>query len=347
MAESADNLLYVLSKSALTQVGVLARLQKIEIYTSNTIFVVTETAHRLELSSHNLPDFDLIKPSEYFQQHFINIRQLSDSSYKLVAQTRGLGGGTGGSTPASLYNASKKGDVSVVNALILIGDNVNEKQTENEKSTPLHAAASYGHTECAQLLLNAKANINTINSNGTHGWTPLMNAAYNNRINCVKLLLECNANTTHTDDGRTALKLAYQKKHSKIVAVYQAIKPEIVLQELVFSISQRAIELAAIKKEQHDKINTLLVNALLAETKILHELTAVKDEAALDQEAIARQLANEIPIIIKDTENKGIKAGVKLKCATLRKMAIRTCLKSAILRGFSVKDNKTNSKAFC
>jgi hypothetical protein len=69
---------------------------------------------------------------------------------------------------------------------------------------PLQKAATYGHHDCALLLLRAGADIE-----GRGSWTPLMNAAYSGEKDMLRLLLHRGASLAAADDvGRDAETLA-------------------------------------------------------------------------------------------------------------------------------------------
>lgn len=70
---------------------------------------------------------------------------------------------------------------------------------------PLQKAATYGHHDCALLLLRAGADIEGRGSK----WTPLMNAAYSGEKDMLRLLLHRGASLAAADDvGRDAETLA-------------------------------------------------------------------------------------------------------------------------------------------
>ena len=67
-----------------------------------------------------------------------------------------------------LHIACQYGHEAVVKALVDAGANVN---TVNKHGwAPLHIACQYGHEAVVKALVDAGANVNTVNK---HGWTPL------------------------------------------------------------------------------------------------------------------------------------------------------------------------------
>ncbi len=64
------------------------------------------------------------------------------------------------------------------------------EEQDDHGQTPLHYAASKGHTECARILLLNHANVNAL-SNST--CTPLHLAAHFGHLNCLKVLIHIGA----------------------------------------------------------------------------------------------------------------------------------------------------------
>lgn len=52
-----------------------------------------------------------------------------------------------------LFEACKKGNSSIIQDLICLGVNIDEKHDDNPRETPLTMSAQYGHTSCVELLL--------------------------------------------------------------------------------------------------------------------------------------------------------------------------------------------------
>lgn len=73
--------------------------------------------------------------------------------------------------------------------------------------TPLHIAASTGHTPCIHALIKCLADINAQES---WGQTPLIIATLNARIHCMRALVQLGANTEVKDHHhqKTALHVA-------------------------------------------------------------------------------------------------------------------------------------------
>jgi len=104
----------------------------------------------------------------------------------------------------ALMLAAIANDLASANILIEAGASVNRPNW-----TPLHYAASKGHTAMMRLLIDNDAYIDAESPNGT---TPLMMSAYYASPMAVKLLLEEGADPNlQNQDGQTALDMALSK----------------------------------------------------------------------------------------------------------------------------------------
>eukprot|EP01101_Sappina_pedata_P013488 TRINITY_DN9759_c0_g1_i1.p1 TRINITY_DN9759_c0_g1~~TRINITY_DN9759_c0_g1_i1.p1 ORF type:complete len:124 (-),score=62.63 TRINITY_DN9759_c0_g1_i1:128-499(-) len=103
--------------------------------------------------------------------------------------------------------AIKTGDLSgVKDAVEKDKANVNEVEASFRKSTPLHSAADFGHTDVIEYLLSKGANINAKDSFGN---TPLLCAVYEGHVEATQLLVSKGASTKDKGpDGKTALEAA-------------------------------------------------------------------------------------------------------------------------------------------
>ena len=104
----------------------------------------------------------------------------------------------------ALMLAANANDLVSANLLIEAGASINRPNW-----TPLHYAASKGHTAMMRLLIDNDAYIDAESPNGT---TPLMMAAYYASHMAVKLMLEEGADPNlQNQDGQTALDMALSK----------------------------------------------------------------------------------------------------------------------------------------
>ena len=97
------------------------------------------------------------------------------------------------------------------------GANVNEPGKWQE--TPLHAAAIYGHTDTARLLLEKRADVNARDKLQR---APLHSAALNGHTDLTRLLIEEGAEINAKDNvSRTALDCAVKSGQTDMVALFE------------------------------------------------------------------------------------------------------------------------------
>lgn len=122
-----------------------------------------------------------------------------------------------------LMMASLKGHTALVKKLIARGADVNKPGW-----APLHYAATSGHLQIMELLLEEHAFIDAQSPNGT---TPLMMAAHYGTPQAVKLLLEAGADTQMKNElGLTAIDFANRANRKDaadlIAAAIRASQPK-------------------------------------------------------------------------------------------------------------------------
>lgn len=101
-------------------------------------------------------------------------------------------------------------------AMFLLDSGAELTQVEGEQ-TALHGVAYKGYPELCEVLLNAGADPNHPDANGT---TPFHYAVQFNHIELVKLMLKHGAKVDLQDQtGRSAMDIASQLGHSEIVAL--------------------------------------------------------------------------------------------------------------------------------
>lgn len=115
----------------------------------------------------------------------------------------------------TILDAVKAGDIDTVRThLDSDGTTVNEKTPDG--SSPLHLAASGGHTLIVQLLLSRGAQVDALTTNRA---TPLHYAVYLHQAVAVNALLAAGANVNlKTGWGPTALELAFTECQAEIAA---------------------------------------------------------------------------------------------------------------------------------
>ena len=111
----------------------------------------------------------------------------------------------------ALLRAAMEGDIEAVKQHLDAGANVNAMRGGG---TPLHLAASWGHKEVAELLIDNGADVN---AKDIDGWTPLRKAAWHGRKEIVELLIANGADVNPQDvNGWTPLHQAARNGHKEI-----------------------------------------------------------------------------------------------------------------------------------
>lgn len=116
----------------------------------------------------------------------------------------------------AIHLACQEGRLEVTRCLIYYEASVNE--TNTAKFSPIHLAASNGHSEIISLLLDEGALVNGEEKSAIP--TPLNFACQKGHIECVQILLAHGADMTLIDkesDGSNALDLAIDNGHEDIV----------------------------------------------------------------------------------------------------------------------------------
>jgi len=120
------------------------------------------------------------------------------------------------STP--LITAAALGDPEATKILIDAGAELN--YTNLDGSTALQTATAFGKTDVAKILINAGADLNSINKDGS---TALISAAFFCRVKIVKALLEKGADKTIKNKrGKTALE-SVESPFEDVKDIYDAI----------------------------------------------------------------------------------------------------------------------------
>jgi ankyrin repeat protein len=93
--------------------------------------------------------------------------------------------------------------------LLLIAAGANLNGRDKEGSTPIFAAARYGHEDCLRLLLDQKADMFLRNKKGE---SPLYKAVQSGQSECLRMLIEARADVRKTDkEGMTPAWVAAQR----------------------------------------------------------------------------------------------------------------------------------------
>ena len=115
---------------------------------------------------------------------------------------------------SALFEAASNGHQNCMEILLNAGADVSA--VEYEYNTALAVASSKGRTECIKLLLNAGADVN---GSGRHGdYRALMAASASGQAECVKLLITAGADVNHVNTcGLNALIMACQSGQAECV----------------------------------------------------------------------------------------------------------------------------------
>jgi cytohesin len=120
---------------------------------------------------------------------------------------------------APLHATVVTGDIQAIEDLLAKGADVNAR--DEDGYTALFIAALRGHKEVVELLLAKGADINArldVDARGAGGWTSLHAAARHDRKSVAQLLIAKGADVNaKTEKGQTALSLAKENGHTKIV----------------------------------------------------------------------------------------------------------------------------------
>jgi ankyrin repeat protein len=108
------------------------------------------------------------------------------------------------------------GTAEAARALIAAGADVSARSNNSFWVLPLHSAASGGHAEIVELLLEAGAEPDP---RQRHGWTPLQAAAQNGNARSLEALLAAGADPElRNDDGQSAADLARAAGYDELAA---------------------------------------------------------------------------------------------------------------------------------
>ncbi|OWF35541.1 26S proteasome non-ATPase regulatory subunit 10-like [Mizuhopecten yessoensis] len=112
-----------------------------------------------------------------------------------------------------IHLAASKGHQNIVQRLVECGVDINSKDSDHR--TPLHWTATYGRVDTAQLLLQKGA---VVNVTQTDGFTPLHIASCLGHLNVCRVLIENGAEVNRVDaEGWTALHTAVCYGKPKVV----------------------------------------------------------------------------------------------------------------------------------
>lgn len=119
-----------------------------------------------------------------------------------------------------IFTAAGEGNLEEVKQHIAAGTDLNQRLTDDQKSTPLIIAITFGRVATAQALITAKSELDLQNKDGN---TALSIAAFLGYGDIVKPLLEAGADRNiKNKDGATALDIV-QTPWNDIKPIYDYI----------------------------------------------------------------------------------------------------------------------------
>uniref|UniRef100_A0A670I4D2 [histone H3]-lysine(9) N-methyltransferase n=1 Tax=Podarcis muralis TaxID=64176 RepID=A0A670I4D2_PODMU len=118
--------------------------------------------------------------------------------------------------PRQLYLSVKQGELQKVVLMLLDSLDPNFQSEQQSKRFPLHAAAQKGFLEICHVLLQAGANINTVDKLRR---TPLMEAVANNHVELARYLVKRGGCVYTKDDGSTCLHHAAKNGNVEMVSL--------------------------------------------------------------------------------------------------------------------------------
>ncbi|XP_058512168.1 ankyrin repeat domain-containing protein 31 [Ochotona princeps] len=149
------------------------------------------------------------------RQKFLKITCKQEKKASVISKRNARG-------ESRLHAAAKRGNVSLVKALIDSGADVNLQDYAGW--TPLHEASNTGSSDVITELLNAGAHVNCGNMDGI---LPLHDAVANNHLKAAEILLQHGAdpNQKHQQQ-KTALDEAHDERMRGLLKAYGAVESE-------------------------------------------------------------------------------------------------------------------------
>ena len=177
-----------------------------------------------------------------------------------------------------LHAAATGGHTETVQALIA-NTGVEVNATNKYVHTPLHTAAFHGHTKTVQVLIDAKADIHAKDKNG---YTPLHYAALHGHTSTALVLIKKSLNINIKDDsGHTPLHAATFYEHTEIVNALIDAKADIHVKDidqqtpLMYAAAKGYSKILKILLKTGEIINVKDKNKALDFAKINGHLSAV------------------------------------------------------------------------
>lgn len=127
-----------------------------------------------------------------------------------------------GNTP--MHWAAKSGDIELMSILQHYGASLDDETLNESRMRPIHWAASEGKLSSLRFLLDNNVDLN---SQDSHGCTPLIIAAQHNQITCLIFLMRNGANMDLRDgNGDSTAHWAAYKGHCELLGVLAYTRPQ-------------------------------------------------------------------------------------------------------------------------
>jgi len=125
----------------------------------------------------------------------------------------------------AIWQAAHKGDRTGLTRLVELGMDVNAR--DEEGYTAIILAAASGHTDCVNILISFRADVNAQNSDKALLVTALHCAAIGGWPSCAESLVKAGADLSIRDGaGDTALDWAIRENHLEIVELLETAKKQ-------------------------------------------------------------------------------------------------------------------------
>jgi palmitoyltransferase ZDHHC13/17 len=142
-----------------------------------------------------------------------------------------------------MHWAAKSGDVELMSLLHHYGATLDDETLSESRMRPIHWGASDGKISTMRFLLDHHVDLN---SQDSHGCTPVIIAAQNNQIPCVIFLIKNGANLEICDmNGDSTAHWAAYKGYNELLGVFAYLRPQDLL--LGDTYGQTPLHLAALK----------------------------------------------------------------------------------------------------
>lgn len=146
-----------------------------------------------------------------------------------------------GNTP--MHWAAKSGDIELMSLLQHYGAALDDETLNESRMRPVHWGASEGKISTMRFLLDHNVDIN---SQDSHGCSPVIIASQHNQIPCVIFLIKNGANMNIQDmNGDSAAHWAAYKGYNELLGVFAYMRPQDLLQTDAFG--QTPLHLASLK----------------------------------------------------------------------------------------------------